>query len=124
MSKQNISIGNISMKKSSMNITQTSSDQDHHSAILTKIDFVNELEQVVSALSAINKKDAQLIDAITDLNDALKEAKKPKPQASVIRRFLNNSTALLNDIKDFIAPAATAAVGLKTLLDVLPQIIK
>lgn len=124
MTKQNISIGNISMKKSSMNITQTSSDPDHDSGILTKVDFVNELEKVVSTLSAINKKDTLLIDAITDLNDALKEAKKSKPQASVIRRFLNNSTALLNDIKDFVAPAATAVVGLKTLIDVLPQIIK
>jgi uncharacterized coiled-coil DUF342 family protein len=124
MAKQNISIGNVKMSKSSMSINQTSFEGGSNSEIITKTDFANQLERFISTLSSSNSKDAQLIDAIADLKNALEEVKKPKPAPSSVRRFLNNAATLLNDIKDFVVPASAIAAGLKTLVDIIPQILK
>lgn len=122
MSKQKITMGNVTMTNSSMNINQSSGKEK--TTVRSKEDYAKEIERLIATLAAAKSKDSQLIEAITDLNDALKEIRKPAPRPSVIRRFLNNSAAILNDIKDLVAPATATAMGLKTLIDLLPQIFK
>lgn len=124
MPKQNITIGNVKMNKSSMNLAQSLSEVGQNVEIHTKADFSKQLERIVSALGEAKSRDSQIVEALADLAEALREAKQNNPAPSKIRRFLNNAAALLNEVKDVIAPAAVAATGLRSLLDVISQIFK
>ena len=88
----------------------------------SKEEFVASVNQLINRLQKVSDKHPDIKDAISELRALLKETQKPKPEPTVIKRFLTSAKGLLVEAAEAVTAVNTISTGITTLIGAIKLI--
>jgi len=118
---QNITTGDITIKRGSAKISQSITSQHPTNGITDKKSFVEELGQVIVFLERYREYE-DVAEAIKELELAKSETQSEKPDASMIRRFINSARGIINGVTETLSDVSSIASTIAALAKLVPTI--
>ena len=120
---QSVRIRDIRTTKGSVNITQSAANSYELGDKESLSDFVHQVTSLLTQLDKLpNSSSEEVVTAKEDLSEAAKEAGKPSPDETIIKRFLRSAKGAISDLGATVPQIVTILTGISTLIEYVPKL--